>query len=296
MPNKSIHPSKSAVCSRAVLLLVCRDQPGIVARVTDFIFQQGGNIVSSDQHTDLETGTFLMRVEWELEGFCLSRKQMELKIQGIAAHFQMDYQLYCSTDQHRMAIFVSKFSHCLYDLLMRYRLGEFSVESLQVISNHRDLKPVADHFEVPFHFVPIDSKDKGKGEKLQREILEKHQIDFIVLARYMQVLSPEFVSAYPDRMINIHHSFLPAFIGGKPYHQAYARGVKIIGATSHYVTEELDQGPIIHQAVARVSHRDRVEDLIRKGREQEQIALAHAVRMHLEHRVLRYGNKTVVFE
>ena len=195
-----------------------------------------------------------------------------------------------------MAILVSKYGHCLYDLLVRHQTGELEVEIPLILSNHPDLKPVAAHFGIPFHLIPVPPENKEKAEKRQLAVLKKHKIDLVVLARYMQILGAPFVRAYPNRIINIHHSFLPAFIGGKPYHQAYARGVKVIGATSHYVTENLDEGPIIEQSVIRVSHRDRVEDLIRKGRDQEKVALANAVRMHLEHRILTYGNKTIVFE
>jgi formyltetrahydrofolate deformylase len=281
---------------KAVLLLVCPDQPGIVTHMTNFVFKLGGNIVDSDQHTDLETGIFFMRLEWEYDRLRLARALLLKKVKELTSRFKMRYELYFKEDRERMAILVSKYGHCLYDLLGRQQLGEMDVEIPLILSNHPDLKPVADHFEVPFHVIQVPPENKEKAEARQLALLKKHRIQLVVLARYMQILGPSFVKAYPYRIINIHHSFLPAFIGGKPYHQAYARGVKVIGATSHYVTENLDEGPIIEQSVVRVSHRDRVEDLIRKGRDQEKVALANAVRMHLEHRILTYGNKTIVFE
>ncbi len=281
---------------RAILLITCPDQPGIVTTVSNFIFQQGGNIVDSDQHTDLETGVFFMRLEWELEKFKLSKTAFLKKIQTLSRKYNMKIELYESDKKSRMAIMVSKYEHCLYDLLVRKELGELDVDIPLILSNHPDLKSVAQHFKVPFQCIPIRPNQKEKDEARQIALLKSKKIDFVVLARYMQILSPKFVQAFPHRIINIHHSFLPAFVGGKPYHQAYARGVKVIGATAHYVTETLDEGPIIEQSVVRVSHRDRVEDLVRMGRDQEKVALAHAVRMHLEHRILTYNNKTVVFE
>jgi len=287
---------KKKKSNRAVLLITCPDQPGIVTMVSNFIFQQGGNIVDSDQHTDFETGVFFMRLEWELDGFRLSKAAFQQKMAALAAKFQMRIQLHYADRKSRMAILVSKYEHCLYDLLVRRELGELEVEIPLILSNHPDLKPVAKHFKVPFECIPIRSAQKEKDEARQIALLKSKKVDFVVLARYMQILSGKFVQAFPQRIINIHHSFLPAFIGGRPYHQAYARGVKVIGATAHYVTETLDEGPIIEQSVIRVSHRDRVEDLVRIGRDQEKVALAHAVRMHLEHRILAYNNKTVVFD
>ncbi len=282
--------------NNAILLIVSPDKPGLVSAVSDFVFRHHGNIVDSDQHTDLETGTFLMRLEWEMGGFRLDRGELARELIPLAEKFQLQYQLYFSDQRSRMAILVSKYQHCLYDLLVRHTLGEIDVDIPLILSNHPDLREVAEHFGIPFEVVPVQAASKGQAEAEQLRLLRKHRIDLVVLARYMQVLSPVFVEAYPNAIINIHHSFLPAFIGGKPYHQAYARGVKLIGATSHYVTAELDNGPIIEQSVARVTHRDRVEDLIRKGRDQEKIALAYAVRMHVERRILTYHNKTVVFE
>ncbi len=281
---------------RAILLINCPDQPGIVTTVSNFIFQQGGNIVDSDQHTDLETGVFFMRLEWELEKFKLSKAKLQDRIKLLSRKYNMQTELFYSDQKSRMAIMVSKYEHCLYDLLVRRELGELEVEIPLILSNHPDLKSVAQHFKVPFYCIPIKAASKEKDEAKQIALLKSKKVDFVVLARYMQILSSKFVRAFPHRIINIHHSFLPAFVGGKPYHQAYARGVKVIGATAHYVTETLDEGPIIEQSVVRVSHRDRVEDLVRMGRDQEKVALAHAVRMHLEHRILTYNNKTVVFE
>jgi formyltetrahydrofolate deformylase len=281
---------------RAILLITCPDQPGIVTTVSNFIFQQGGNIVDSDQHTDLETGVFFMRLEWDLADFRLSKIGLLKKIRQLSQKYNMQTEFYESNKKSRMAIMVSKYEHCLYDLLVRRELGELEVAIPLILSNHPDLKSVAQHFKVPFYCLPVRANQKEKDEAKQLALLKSKKIDFVVLARYMQILGPKFVQAYPHRIINIHHSFLPAFVGGKPYHQAYARGVKVIGATAHYVTETLDEGPIIEQSVVRVSHRDRVEDLVRLGRDQEKVALAHAVRMHLEHRILTYNNKTVVFE
>ncbi len=281
---------------RLVLLLVCPDQPGIVAHVSHFIFKRGGNIIDSDQHTDFETRTFFMRIEWEMKLNSSARKKLEPEVARFARRFQMKYELFDEDKPCRMAIFVSKQAHCLYDLLVRLKLEELHSNVELIVSNHLDLKSVASHFDIPFYYVPVSPDKKKQAEKRQLELLKRHQVNLIVLARYMQVLSPEFVKVYPNQMINIHHSFLPAFAGAKPYHQAYARGVKLIGATSHYVTEDLDEGPIIGQSVTRVSHRDRVEDLVRKGRDQEKVALAYAVKMHLEHRILAYENKTIVFE
>lgn len=280
----------------AILLIVSPDKPGLVSAVSEFIYKHHGNIVDSDQHTDVETGTFLMRLEWEMAGFTLDRAQLKAELEKLAQRFQMEQSLHFRDQRSRVAILVSKYRHCLYDLLVRRELGEIDVDIPLILSNHADLKEVAQHFGIPFEVVPVSEATKDEAEKKQLQLLRDHRIDLVVLARYMQVLSPAFVAEFPNAIINIHHSFLPAFIGGKPYHQAYARGVKLIGATSHYVTAELDNGPIIEQSVARVTHRDRVEDLVRKGRDQEKSALAHAVRMHIERRILTYNNKTVVFE
>ena len=271
----------------AVLLLSCPDQKGLVATVSDFLYRRDGNIIHADQHTDTEEGIFLQRVEWELEGFAVPRADIAEAFRPIAERFGMTWRLRFSDDLARVALFVSKLPHCLYDLLARWRLGEFRCDVPLVISNHADHKPIADEFGVAYHDFAVAAGTKDAAEQ---------RIDLIVLARYMQVLSEVFVRQYANRIINIHHSFLPAFAGGRPYHQAHERGVKIIGATAHYVTPELDQGPIIEQDVARVSHRDSVADLIRKGRDLEKVVLARAVDLHLRNRIVVYGNKTVVFD
>ncbi|HCU23743.1 MAG TPA: formyltetrahydrofolate deformylase [Deltaproteobacteria bacterium] len=282
--------------NNAILLLVSPDQPGLVSAISDFVFQHRGNIVDSDQHTDFETGTFLMRLEWEMDGFALDRPTLAAKLKPLAEKFQLQHSLHFTDRRCRMAVLVSKYQHCLYDLLVRHTLRELDVEIPLILSNHPDLQEVAEHFNIPFHHVAVTPQNKKEAEARQLALLKEQRVDLLVLARYMQILSSDFVAAYPNAMINIHHSFLPAFIGGKPYHQAYARGVKLIGATSHYVTAQLDEGPIIAQSVTHVSHKDRVEDLVRKGRDQEKLALAYAVRMHAERRILTYNNKTVVFE
>lgn len=280
----------------AVLLISCPDQRGLVARVSDFVFHHEGNIVHTDHHTDVESGKFLMRVEWEVEGFDIPREQIASAFSPLADSLQMQWELHFSDSPQRIAILVSKYSHCLNDLLWRSDEGELRGEIALVISNHPDLEPIVRRFSIPFHVFPVTRETKQEAEQQELALLKANRIDLVVLARYMQVLSPTFVDHYPHRIINIHHSFLPAFSGARPYHQAQQRGVKLIGATSHYVTAQLDEGPIIEQDVARVSHRDAVEDLIRKGRDMERVVLARAVRLHLEHRVLPYGIKTVVFD
>ena len=280
----------------AVLLLSCRDQKGLVAAVSDFLYANNGNIIHADQHTDLEEGVFLQRVEWELADFAIQRDDIRAAFEPIARRFDMAWRLLFSDYTPRIALFVSKLPHCMYDLLARWRMGEFRAEIPLVISNHEELRPIAEQFGVSYDCVPITSETKAKQEERSLKRLAEERIDVVVLARYMQVLSEGFVQAYPNRIINIHHSFLPAFAGARPYHQAHERGVKIIGATAHYVTPELDQGPIIEQAVTGVSHRDSVTDLIRKGRDLEKSVLARAVDLHLRRRVLVYGNKTVVFD
>jgi len=288
----------------AVLLLSCRDQKGLVATVSDFIYRNNGNIIHADQHTDPSTslgagqeeGVFLQRVEWELADFAIPRQEIGRAFEPLARRFGMTWSLHFSDYVPRIAIFASKLPHCLYDLLARWRLGEFRAEVPLVISNHPDLRPIAEGFGVEYRCFPLTPETKAAQEKRVIEKLEERRIDLIVLARYMQVLSDDFVNWHPNRIINIHHSFLPAFAGASPYHQAHERGVKIIGATAHYVTAELDQGPIIEQDVVRVSHRDSVADLVRKGRDLEKVVLARAVDLHLRHRVIVYGNKTVVFD
>jgi formyltetrahydrofolate deformylase len=280
----------------AVLLISCADQKGIVAAVSDFLYQNSGNIIHADQHTDREEGVFLQRVEWDLAGFAIDRSAIAAAFQPIAERFKMTWSLRFSDEMPRVALLVSKMHHCLYDLLARWRLGELNCEIPLIISNHDDAAAIAKEFAIPFHHLPVDPAAKGEQEEAIAALAAASKIDLIVMARYMQILSDSFVAQYPQRIINIHHSFLPAFAGARPYHQAYERGVKIIGATAHYATPELDQGPIIDQDVARVSHRDSVQDLIRKGRDLEKVVLARAVDLHLRHRVLVYGNKTVVFD
>jgi formyltetrahydrofolate deformylase len=280
----------------AVLLLSCRDQKGLVAGTSDFIYRNSGNIAHADQHVDVEAGLFLQRVEWELAGFRIPRAEVADAFRPIAEKFGMQWELHFSDYVPRMGIFVSKLEHCLSDLLIRQRMGEFAAEIPLVISNHPDLQQLVETFGPEYHLYPITKETKAAQEKKQVELLEQERIDLVVLARYMQILGGEFVRGFRNRIINIHHSFLPAFPGGRPYHQAHERGVKIIGATSHYASEELDQGPIIEQDVVRVSHRDSVQDLIRKGKDLEKVVLARAVSLHLRHRILVYGNKTVVFD
>ncbi|WP_026474735.1 formyltetrahydrofolate deformylase [Alkaliflexus imshenetskii] len=281
----------------AIIRIHCPDQRGIVARVTDFIHRNNGNIVALDQHTDRDEKRFFMRVEWELDGFEIARDQIEPAFEfAIATPCKMTWKLHFSDKTPRMAIFVSKMAHCLYDILARYQSGELNVEIPLIISNHKDLEDVVGKFGIKFVYVPITSANKDEQEKMELEILKEHQIDFIVLARYMQILSHDFVEHYPERIINIHHSFLPAFVGAKPYHAAHTRGVKIIGATSHYVTSDLDAGPIIEQDVSRISHHDSVERLVQKGRDIEKIVLSRAVMAHVERKTLVYKNRTVIFQ
>jgi len=281
----------------AILRMHCPDQPGIVSRVTDFIHRNNGNIVALDQHTDRDEGRFFMRVEWELKNFEIKPDQIQPAFEfAIATPCKMTWKLHFSDYIPRMAIFVSKMSHCLYDILARYQCGEMKVEIPLVISNHKDLEKVVTNFGIKFIHMPITAENKQQQEQKELEILKEHKVDFIVLARYMQILSQSFVNNFPDRVINIHHSFLPAFVGAKPYHAAFARGVKIIGATSHYVTTDLDAGPIIDQDVARITHHDNVKDLIQKGRDVEKIVLSRAVMAHLNRKTLVYKNKTIVFQ
>lgn len=280
----------------AILLVSCPDRRGLVFQIAEFVSRNNGNIVHADHHIDSQSGLFLMRVEWELDEFKIAPDEIAVKFAPVAEASNMQWQLHLSRQVQRIAIMVSKYNHCLYDLLLRNTAGELPGTMALVISNHNDLEELARRFGIPFYHFPIDPVNKKEQEQKQLELLGRERIDLIVLARYMQILSPEFTANYPSRIINIHHSFLPAFIGSQPYHQAYRRGVKLIGATSHYVTEQLDEGPIIEQDVIRISHRDSVEDLIRKGRDLEKIVLARAVRRHLEFRVLPYGRKTAVFD
>ena len=280
----------------AKLLLHCPDQPGILAEVTDFITVNKGNIIYLDQYVDHVENIFFMRIEWELESFLVPQEKIEDYFETLYAQkYGMSFRLYFSDVKPRMAIFVSKMSHCLFDLLARYTAGEWNVEIPLIISNHPDLQHVAERFGIPFHLFPITKETKEEQEKKEMELLAKHKVNFIVLARYMQVISEKMIDAYPNRIINIHHSFLPAFVGAKPYHAAFERGVKIIGATSHYVTPELDAGPIIEQDVVRITHKDTVQDLVNKGKDLEKIVLSRAVQKHIERKVLAYKNKTVIF-
>ena len=280
----------------AKLLLHCPDKPGILAEVTDFITVNKGNIIYLDQYVDHVENIFFMRIEWELENFLVPQEKIEDYFETLYAQkYGMNFRLYFSDAKPRMAIFVSKMSHCLFDLLARYTAGEWNVEIPLIISNHPDLQHVAERFGIPFHLFPITKETKEEQEKKEMELLAKHKVNFIVLARYMQVISEKMIDAYPNRIINIHHSFLPAFVGAKPYHAAFERGVKIIGATSHYVTTELDAGPIIEQDVVRITHKDTVQDLVNKGKDLEKIVLSRAVQKHIERKELAYKNKTVIF-
>ncbi len=280
----------------ATLLITCPDQKGIVAAIADFLFQHNANILHADQHQDSENNLFLMRVEWDLSDSDVNADNFNENFATIANRFNMHWQLKLSQRRPRMAIMVSQYDHCLADLLHRHQSGELACDIPLIISNHLDSKRLAEFYNIPFHHVVVSKENKIEAENRQFELFEAYEVDFIVLARYMQILSPEFVKRYPQRIINIHHSFLPAFIGARPYHRAFERGVKLIGATSHYVTEVLDEGPIIEQDIDRISHRDQVEDLIQKGRDLERIVLSRAVRWHVENRILLYANKTVIFD
>ena len=278
----------------ATLLISCPDQQGLVAKIANFVYANGGNIIHADQHRDEASGLFLSRLEWGLDGFNLPRDLIGPAFNAIAQPLQADWQLHFSDAVPRIAIWVSRQNHCLLDLLWRHQAKEFAAEIPLIISNHPDLKPIADQFGIEFYHIPIASETREQQEAQQLELIQKYNIDLVVLAKYMQILSGQFLSQF-SQIINIHHSFLPAFMGAQPYHRAYERGVKIIGATAHYVTEDLDAGPIIEQDVVRITHRDDVKDLIRKGKDLERIVLARGVRLHLQNRILVYGNRTVVF-
>jgi len=280
----------------AILLIDCPDAKGIVAAVAEFLYRHGANILHADQHQDAQRGLFLMRVEWDLGGFNLDPADFPLRFAPIADRFSMRWRIEWSDRPHRTAIFVSKYDHCLVDLLYRRQSGDLACEIPLIISNHPDAKRWAEFYGVPFHVIPMDPAKKAEVEARQIGLLRDNNIDLVILARYMQVLSPEFIAQYPRRIINVHHSFLPAFSGARPYQRAFERGVKLVGATSHYATTDLDEGPIIDQDVARVSHRDGLDDIIQKGRDLEKVVLSRAVRWHLDHRVLVYDNKTVVFD
>jgi formyltetrahydrofolate deformylase len=280
----------------AVLLLNCPDRAGLVSRITHFLFERGGNIVDLDEHVSSDEGEFTIRVAWEMDNFSISKEDLKDAIAPLAKEFKAKWEIYFSEPAPRVAIFVSKFDHCLHDLLWRYKAGELNCEIRMIISNHPDLEPLADFYKIPFYVFEISKENKAGQEQAEQKLLQENEIDTIVLARYMQILSDSFCSLYPNQIINIHHSFLPAFIGGNPYKQAYKRGVKIIGATSHYVTADLDEGPIIEQDVIRVTHKDSVKDMVRKGRDLERVVLARAVKAHLEKRVMVLNKRTIIFE
>jgi formyltetrahydrofolate deformylase len=280
----------------AILLVQCPDGKGLDAAIADFIYRYEGNVLHFEQHVSDENNLFLARVEWDLNNFQLHLDDFPREFTPIAEKFSMEWRVVRSNQRPRVAIFVSKYDHCLVDLLYRQRTGELACDIALIISNHPDAGRDAEFYRVPFHMISVTKETKAEAERQQLALLKKNNVDLIVLARYMQVLSTDFIRNYPQQIINIHHSFLPAFVGAKPHHQAYERGVKIIGATAHYVTEVLDDGPIIEQGVARVTHRDTVEDLVEKGRDLEKVVLSRAVRWHVEKRILLCGNKTIIFE
>lgn len=280
----------------AILLAECPDQAGIIAKVTDFLAQHNGNIIDLEQHVDHEDGHFFMRVEWELNNFTIDKESLDDVFEKqVGAALNMNWQIAHSDNKPRIAIFVSQHGHCLFDLLSRYQSGEWFAEIPLIISNHEDFRVLAENANIPFHYLPITKENKQQQEQQQLKLLADNNVDTIVLARYMQIISENFISHFPNKIINIHHSFLPAFPGAKPYHSAHERGVKIIGATSHYVTTDLDAGPIIEQDVVHVRHNDSVNDLKRKGRDNEKIVLARAIRRHLHQQILVYKNRCVVF-
>jgi len=280
----------------AVLLVACPDRKGLVAAIANFLLRHNANILHADQHQDGDAGLFLMRVEWDLEDFDLGLHMFEDAFAPVAAEHDMRWRLQLSSVKPRMAIFVSKHDHCLADLLYRYQSGELYCEIPLIVSNHPDTHWLAEAYRIPFTHIAVNKDNKSEAERQQLALLAAHRVDFVVLARYMQVLSPEFIRQWKNRVINIHHSFLPAFHGAKPYQRAFERGVKLIGATSHYVTEVLDDGPIIEQDVTRISHRDDLDDLVQKGADLEKVVLSRAVKWHIDNRILVYGNKTVVFD
>ena len=293
---KNIAAKSVTTKNTATLLITCPDSKGIVAAIADFLYQHDANILHADQHQDAENNLFLMRVEWDLVGFSLAPEDFEQHFASIATRFSMEWQLKLLHKPLRVAIMVSQYDHCLADLLHRHKNGELICDIPLIISNHRDTEALAKFYGVDFHYIEVNKDNKVEAESQQFALFAQYEIDLIVLARYMQILSPDFVARYPKQIINIHHSFLPAFIGARPYHRAFERGVKLIGATGHYVTEVLDEGPIIEQDIDRISHRDQVEDLIQKGRDLERIVLSKAVRWHIENRILLYANKTVIFD
>ncbi|MDF9800348.1 formyltetrahydrofolate deformylase [Catalinimonas alkaloidigena] len=280
----------------AILLLSCPDRVGLVSRISHFIFERGGNILDLDEHVDTHQNIFSARVAWDMKNFSIPASKVKEAFAPLANEFDASWRLQFSGVANRLAIFVSKYDHCLQEILWRKSMGEFDFDIPLIISNHPDLQPLARHYDIPYHVFSITKENRMEQEEKEIALLEKHQIDTIVLARYMQIISPQFVAKYPNKIINIHHSFLPAFIGGNPYKQAYERGVKLIGATSHYVTAEIDEGPIIEQDIIRISHKDSVKDLVRKGRDLERLVLARALHHHSEHRILVNENKTIIFD
>lgn len=281
---------------KAILIIQCPDQKGIVAEVSKFLYAYEGNILEVDQHVDKEMGMFFMRAAWELDTFSLEKEEIADRFKlEVGNRFQMDFKLHFNFPKPRMAIFVSKLSHCLFDILGRHHAGQLDVNIPVVVSNHESLREIVEAFGIPFHYIPITSETKAAAETNQLELMKANQIDFVVLGRYMQILSTEFIKHFPNRIINIHHSFLPAFVGAKPYHAAYERGVKIIGATAHYVTEELDGGPIIEQEVARVRHHNTVSELVQIGQDVEKVVLSKAIKYHVDRKVMSIRNKTVIF-
>jgi formyltetrahydrofolate deformylase len=280
----------------AILLLSCPDRIGLVARISHFVFERGGNILDLDEHVDVDEKYFFARISWDMRNFSIPASEVAEAFAPLAKEFNVTWKINFTGKNLRVAIFVSKLDHCLQEILWRQRLGEFAIEIPLIISNHKDLDPLAGHHGIPYFVFPITKENKPEQEKKELALLKEHRIDTVVLARYMQILTPQFIDEYPNQIINIHHSFLPAFIGSDPYKQAYERGVKIIGATSHYVTKELDDGPIIAQDVIRISHKDRVSDLVRKGRDLERLILARALYYHAQHRILVHGKKTIVFD
>lgn len=282
--------------NKAILIIQCPDQKGIVAEVSRFLYSYQGNILEVDQHVDEELGRFFMRAAWELDSFALKKEEIADSFQQeVALKFGMEFRLHFNFPKPRMAIFVSKLSHCLFDILGRHHAGQLEVDIPMVISNHEDLRTIVEAFSIPFFHIPVSSATKDKAEAEQFRLLQEFHVDFVVLARYMQILSPNFIQRFPNRIINIHHSFLPAFVGARPYHAAYERGVKIIGATAHYVTEELDAGPIIEQEVARVRHHNSVAELVQIGQDVEKVTLSKAIKYHIDRKVLSYRNKTIIF-
>ncbi len=282
--------------NNAILLIHCTDRKGLISTITQFLYEHNGNIVDLDEHVDKVDGIFFMRAEWELEGFDIPKDQIRSAFQEkIAVNYQMDWSLHFTDKKPKMAIFVSKASHCLYDILSRYYSGEWQIEIPAILSNHKMHEEVANRYGIPFYHFDISKENKTHIEQQQIELLRNLNVDFLILARYMQILSNSFIAEFPNKIINIHHSFLPAFAGAKPYHRAYERGVKIIGATSHYVTEDLDAGPILEQEVTKITHKDSIEDLIRKGKDLEKIVLSRAIWIHLQRRALVHNNKTVIF-